>query len=258
MRILFLGNNWVGWQIMQWLKEQGEDVVGLVVHPGNRQKYGKEIIKSSGLDSGRIFDGSRLHDPETLESIRDLRPDLGVSALFGYILRQKFLDLVPAGCLNIHPALLPYNRGAYPNIWSIVDGTPAGVTLHYIDTGVDTGDIVAQRETSVTPIDTGESLYRKLEKTCVDLFRDVWPSVRSLQLGRVVQKDQTGTCYKVKDVERINEIDLDRTYRAKELIDVIRALTFPRYPGAYFRQDGRKVYLRLQLLYEEELGNDRR
>jgi len=253
MRILFLGNNWLGWKILHWLKEQGEEIAGLVVHPPNRQKYGEEIIGCGCVDSAYVFDGSRICEPETLEAIRDLQPEIGVSVLFGYILNQEFLELIPSGCVNIHPALLPYNRGAYPNVWSIVEGTPAGVTIHYIDEGVDTGDIIAQRQVEVEPVDTGGGLYRKLQEDAVDLFKKTWPLIRSGQPPRIPQKNNDGTCHRVRDVERIDDIDPDRTYTARELIDIIRARTFPPYAGAYFKQRGRKVYLRLQLLYEEEL-----
>ena len=254
MRILFLGNNWVGWQVVHWLQEQNEQVVGLVVHPPHKRKYGDEIIRSAQVSPAHIFDGSHLRQPEVLRTIKALRPDIGLSVLFGYILRPEFLDLFPAGVINLHPAYLPYNRGAYPNVWSIVERTPAGVTLHYVDAGVDTGDIIAQQQVPIEPVDTGEMLYRKLEQACVELLKKTWPLIRSRRALRIRQGKNEGTYHRTRDVERIDHIDLDRKYTARELIDVIRARTFPPYPGAYFIHEGRKVYLRLQLLYEEQLN----
>ena len=252
MRILFLGNNWVGWQVVRWLCEQNEQIVGLVVHPPHKRKYGDEIIRSAQVSPEYIFDGSQLCQPDVLEAIKALRPHVGLSVLFGYILRPEFLDLFPAGVLNLHPAYLPYNRGAYPNVWSIVERTPAGVTLHYIDAGVDTGDIIAQRQVPVEFVDTGETLYRRLEEACVELFKDTWPLIRSGRATRVSQDEREGTYHCTRDVERIDAIDLDHTYTARELIDIIRARTFPPYPGTYLMHEGRKIYLRLQLLYEEQ------
>ena len=75
----------------------------------------------------------KLKEPKVLEAIDALQPDIGLSILFDYILRSEFLELCPLGVVNLHPSYLPYNRGQYPNVWSIMDGTPAGVTLHYID-----------------------------------------------------------------------------------------------------------------------------
>ncbi len=251
MRILFLGNNWVGWQVARWLQEQRENIVGVVVHPPHKHKYRQEIIDSAGVKADAVFDGARLQEPEVLSAIERLAPDIAVSVFFGYILRPAFLSLPPAGCINLHPALLPYNRGAHPNVWSIIEGTPAGVTLHYIDAGVDTGDIIAQREIEVEPIDTAETLYRRLERACIDVFTEAWPSIRAGKAPRAKQPSCAGSCHRARDVERIDEIDPEASYKAKDLIDLLRARTFPPHAGAYFRSEGRKVYVRLQLAYED-------
>lgn len=250
MRVLFLGNNWLGWQALRWLKEQREEIVGLVLHPPQRRRYGAEL--SAEADAVPIFDGSRLREPIVVESIRKLDCEIAVSVLFGYILRPDFLVLPPAGCINLHPSLLPYNRGAHPNVWSIIEGTPAGVTLHYIDPGVDTGDIIAQREVAVKSIDTGASLYRRLEYASLELLKEIWPAVRTGNAPRLAQNRAAGTRHRACDVEGIDEIDLEASYKARDLINVIRARTFSPYPGAYFRDGGRKVRLRLELAFDDE------
>jgi methionyl-tRNA formyltransferase len=252
MRILFLGNNRLGWQVLQWLKQQNEEIVGLVIHPPHEQRFAAEIISVSGLAAEQVFDGSRLRNEMVLESVKALKPDLGISIMFGYILRSEFLNVFPKGCINLHPAYLPYNRGAYPNVWSIIDETLAGVTLHYVDPGVDTGAIIAQREIVVEPIDTGASLYSKLERAALALFKETWPLFKADQIKSVVQPIAAGTYHRIQDVERIDQIDLDATYKAKELLNILRARTFRPYPGAYFVVDGRKVYLRLELTYGEQ------
>src|ERR1700730_5216014 len=188
MRILLLVNNRLGWQVVHWLKSQGETIVGLVVHPSPRRKYGDEILESACREAEQVFDASKLGSPEVLEAIKAAKPDIGVSVLFGYILKEELLDLMPAGCINLHPGLLPYNRGAYPNVWSIVEGTPAGATLHYLDSGIDTGDLIVQREVLVEPIDTGETLYHKLEEVCMNLFKEAWPLIRTGQAPRIKQQ----------------------------------------------------------------------
>lgn len=253
MRIVLLANNWVGWKIAEYLRAEGEDIAALVLHPLGRRKFGEHIIRAAGVRAESIFDGSLLHRPDTLAAIQQLVPDIGISVMFGYILRPHFLDLFSRGVINLHPGLLPYNRGAYPNVWSIIEGTPAGVTIHYVDAGVDTGDIIAQRSVEVEPVDTGETLYHKLERASLELFMESWPLIRSGNAPRVPQREEEGTFHRRKDVESIDEIVMDRPYKAKELINIIRARTFPPYPGAYFVHQGRKVYLRLQLLYEEEV-----
>ena len=254
MKVLFLGNNRVGWQILRWLREQDENIVGLVLHPPAERQFGDETIRAAKVSSDCIFDGSRLHEPDTLARIQALGADVALSVFFTYILRPAFLDSFPAGTINLHPSYLPYNRGRHPNIWSIVDGTPAGATLHYVDAGVDTGDIIARRREHVDPVDTGESLYRKLELACVTLFKETWPLIREGRAPRVPQSPNEGTLHRARDADRTAAIDLDRTYTARSLIDSIRARTFPPYAGSFFVHEGRKVYLRLQMFYEEQLG----
>ena len=146
MRILFLGNNWVGWQVAKWFKEQDHEVVGLVVHPSSTQQYRDGIATALGLPASQVFDGSRLREPATREAINDLNADIGLSVYFGYILRAEFIDMFEKGIVNLHPGYLPYNKGKHTNVWSILDGTPAGVTLHYINVGIDTGDVIAQQD----------------------------------------------------------------------------------------------------------------
>ena len=94
MRILVFANNWVGWQIIDWLRSHGEQIVGLVLHPPERRRYGEEMIGSAGIDRRSIFDGSRLKHGDTAVAIRELRPDIGISAFFGYILRRDILELM--------------------------------------------------------------------------------------------------------------------------------------------------------------------
>jgi len=255
MRILFLGNNWIGWQVTKWLSEQNENIVGLVLNPPEKQKYAAEIVKSSRVNKENIFYGTQLNQRETLDAIKNLEPDIGLSIQFSYILKPDFIDLFPSGVINLHPAYLPYNRGAYPNVWSIIEQSPAGVTLHYIDSKIDTGDIIAQRRVSVDSIDTGKTLNNKLENSGVDLFKEMWNTIRSGQTSRIPQKEDVGTYHSTQDVSLIDCINLERKYTAQELIDIIRARTFPPYSGAYFIDgEGQKIFLRLELLYENQLG----
>ena len=100
MRILFLGNNWVGWQVAKWFKEQDHEVVGLVVHPSSTQQYRDGIATALGLPASQVFDGSRLREPATREAINDLNADIGLSVYFGYILRAEFIDMFEKGIID--------------------------------------------------------------------------------------------------------------------------------------------------------------
>jgi len=227
------GNNWVGLEVLRWLRQQEFDIVALVLHPLERQTYGNEISLQSGVPNENIFWGDQLSENKVLDQIRELKPDIGLSIFFDYILNQNLLSIFRDGCLNLHPSYLPFNGGQYPNVWSIVEGTPAGDTMHYMDSGIDTGDIIAQRTIPVEPIETGQSLYRKLELNCVELFSQTWLTIIAGQVHPVSQSPGEGTKHKRADVDKIDRINLDHTYQAKDLINVIRARTFPPHRGAY-------------------------
>jgi methionyl-tRNA formyltransferase len=249
MRMVYFANNRLAWQILCWLKKTDVEIVGLVLHPGENRKWGEELLDAAGVPEQAVFTGSMLGDAGVLERIRALAPDLGLSVLFGTILQQPLLSLFPDGVWNLHPAYLPFNRGSAPNVWSIVEGTPAGVTLHRIDAGVDTGDILAQEAVPVDLTDTGESLYRKLETASLALFQRAWPQFCAGELKATPQVPTTGTVHRDRDLGKIDEIDLDREYKARDLINLVRARSFAGYRGAYFQADGKKVHLRLELEY---------
>ncbi len=255
MRIVFFGNNETAANVLRWLVERGDEIVGLVVHPRGRARNTAEILASIPPNACPVFEGPELKSPKTIAALKTLRPEMGISIGFGYILSKEILGLFPRGCVNLHAGFLPFNRGAYPNVWSLVEGTPAGVTLHFMDEGVDTGDIIARRRLAKRPCDTGESLYRRLEIEGFRLFRESWARLRKTNPPvRGVRQKGPGTVHRVADIEQIDGINLGQTYKAKDLLNLLRARTFPPYPGAYFRHKGRKIYLRLQLLEESELG----
>jgi methionyl-tRNA formyltransferase len=246
MNYVYFGNSRAGYEMCRWLCERGDAPAALVVHPKDSASHRQELIDVSGLPPERIFSADTLAHESTHVALRELAPVLGVSAFFGYILDASTLSLFSRGCINIHPSWLPYNRGAFPNVWTILDHTPCGVTIHLLDEGVDTGPILCQREVPVAPTDTGETLYHRLEEACIELFRDSWPAIARGAISATPQAGH-GSLHRRRDVESIDQIDLDRLYRAGDLIDLLRARTFRGYPGAYFVHEGRRVYLRLSL-----------
>ena len=105
--------------------------------------------------------------------------DFIISYGYRHILKKDILDKFLNKAINFHISLLPWNRGADPNLWSFLEDSPKGVTIHYLDYGIDTGDILAQQEVDYIPEDTLRTSYKRLSKTMEDLFRKVWPNIRS-------------------------------------------------------------------------------
>lgn len=250
MNYVYLANNRVGAEIIRWLVDQGHPPVGVVVHPADRSKHRAKIMEAAGLTHEHILEAPALHTQTGVEWLELHEPDWLVSVSFGYLLKANVLAIPKHGAVNLHPALLPYNRGAYPNVWSIVEHTPAGVTMHFIDPGVDTGDIISQREVPVLPTDTGATLYARLEEAALELFIETWPRLYLNDLPRRPQP-AGGTSHRVADVERIDRIDPNQLIRAGDLIDIIRARTFSPHKGVYLDLGDCRIYLRLELIAEE-------
>ncbi len=125
--------------------------------------------------------------PETLAALDALRPDLAVVACFTRRLPAALLALPRYGFLNLHPSLLPAYRGPRPVYWQLRHGAPAGVTVHYMDEGLDTGDIAAQRPVSL-PDGQGEAeAERLLMLAGLELLRGV---LRELERGIVRRQPQ--------------------------------------------------------------------
>ena len=106
---------------------------------------------------------------------------------------------------------------------------------------------------SINPTGYGKALYLKLEDACIELFKNTWPRICEGHFSKISQRLDVGTYHRTKDVKQIDRIDLDATYTAQNLIDLVRARTFPPYRGAYIETNGRKIFLRLELIYEENL-----
>ena len=119
MNVVCFANNLVGLEAIRHLRESNADIVALVVHDPDKQKLGSEIIDASGVLEQNVIFASRLNEASTIEQIASLKPDCGVSAFFGEIIRQPIIDLFPNGIVNLHTSLLPLNRGSWRSYWDL-------------------------------------------------------------------------------------------------------------------------------------------
>lgn len=252
MRVFLFLNNWGGWQVAKWLKQRGEDVVGVAVHRQSDQRFAEEILTTLSLPADRVWRAPQLREPDSLARIRELQPEIGVAGWFAYILKPDLLQIFSHGCLNLHAAYLPWNKGWRTNVWPILDGSPAGVTVHYIDEGVDTGDIIMQRQIPVEPMDTGGTLLQKLICAEIDLFKTVWPLVLKGKGPRTPQDHTNSTSHRRDDLEALDCIELDGKYVVGHLLNLLRARTCLPYPGAYFLDDSQKNYITVEFSDEQD------
>ena len=142
----------------------------------------------------------------TTELIHSNNINFIVSYGYRHILGKDILDLLPDRAINLHISYLPFNRGGDPNFWSFVEDTPKGVTIHYLDEGVDTGDVIVQEKVEFdTKKETLATSYEKLQLTIQDLFKQNWQDIKTIKCKRQKQVGK-GTSHKVKDKRRLNHL----------------------------------------------------
>jgi methionyl-tRNA formyltransferase len=127
-----------------------------------------------------------------------MAPEFIVSYGYRHILAPEVFSLAGRAAVNLHISLLPWNRGADPNLWSFVEGTPKGVTIHHIDAGIDTGDIIAQRRVEFTIEATLAQTYDRLDREVVELFTQTWSAIESGDAPRRAQPPG-GSFHRVAD-----------------------------------------------------------
>lgn len=199
-----------------------------------------------------VYDFCRKNNIKILtdEEIIEIKPNLGISVRYNKIISQSVIDSFSMGIVNTHGGILPEYRGSYCNVNAIINGEKEyGVTLHYIDKGVDTGDIVAIKKTKIKENDTGFNLYKISELFCFELLNENIDDLISGKNTRISQNDYImdgHKCheYKAKTTLKMKYLTEDEVFTEKG-IRVIRAFDSASHEPAYTIINGKKIYLRV-------------
>ena len=245
--VALLANDLPGLRVAEYLRERGDEIVALYLHAPERRRLGDEIVAASGCGPGAVHAADALGDPAHVTRLGALRPDFIVTVYWAHLISTDVIAAAGRGTVNFHPALLPVNRGWYPHVHSIVDGSPTGVTLHVVDSGADTGPIWAQREVPLTPHDTAGTIYARLQDEIVALFHETWPAIVSGELEPVPQDHARAVYHGRSEVDALDELRLDDVMRVGDVIDRLRARSFGSRGFAWYDVDGRRVYANLRL-----------
>jgi methionyl-tRNA formyltransferase len=157
-------------------------------------------------------------------------------------------------CVNVHPGLNPYNRGWFPQVFSIINGLKAGVTIHEMDEQIDHGPIIAQKEYTIESWDTSGSAYAKIMGLERELILETFAAIRQGSYRAVIPHIEGNINYK-KDFNKLKFIDLEEEGKFRDFLNRLRALTHDDFRNAYFVDtSGRKVFVRVTL--EPENSNN--
>ena len=242
MRIVFMGTPDYSVKTLEALIEAGHDVVGVYAQPdkpvGRKRILTAPPVKVYAQEKDiPVYQPDKLREPEVLETLKKLAPELIVVVAYGKILPEEILNLPPYGCINGHASLLPKYRGASPIQWSIVCGDKVtGVTVMYMDKGMDTGDIIETAEVKIGDEETAEELFERLSFVSAEL---TVKTIEKIEKGTAVRTPQIESEATYAPILTKDMALLDFSKTADELYNAVRG--FYSWPCAYFFLDGKRV-----------------
>lgn len=242
MKIVFMGTPDFAAGALKSLIEAGHEITAVVTQPDKAKGRSQELlpppVKVVALEHGiPVLQPVRIKRPEEVEKLKQYPADIYVVAAFGQILSQEILDIPEYGCLNIHASLLPKYRGASPIQHVIIDGEEkTGITIMQMDAGLDTGDMLYQKEIAISPKDTYASLHDKLMVLGGEAIVEALPL---LEQGKLVPRKQEDalSCYAHLIDKTMGELDFTKS---AEILDrLIRGLN--PWPSAYTTYHGKQL-----------------
>jgi methionyl-tRNA formyltransferase len=235
MRVLFIGTGEIGVPVLRWLLQSGEhELVGVVTQPdkpvGRAQRIEAPPIKAAlGESKVAVLQPARIKSAEAVAEIRTLAPEVIVVMAYGQILPRAVLEIPAIACLNLHASLLPRHRGAAPIQAAIVAGDrETGISVMYMDEGLDTGDVMLQKPLEIAADETGGSLHDRLAEIAPAALSEALAQVQAGTAPRIPQ-DSLAATYSPKLGREDGRIDWNES--ATTIERKIRA--FNPWPGAY-------------------------
>lgn len=242
LKVVFMGTPEFSVNVLNKLIEN-TNVIGVVTQPdkivGKNSEKSFTPIKKVALEHNiKVFQPEKIR--KNYEDILALNPDIIITCAYGQIIPSAILDYPKYGCINVHASLLPYLRGGAPLHHAIIDGyDQTGITIMYMDKGMDTGDIITQEAISILDSDCVGTIHDKLSILGAELLIKTLPSIINGTNHRIKQDESLVTFgYNIKREEEI--IDFNKNCR--EIFNQIRGLN--PFPGAYLLLEGKtiKVY----------------
>jgi len=242
-RIVFFGTPEFAVPSLQALLASSDQLVGVVCQPdkpaGRGQHLTEPPVKRAALAAGAlaIFQPTKLRTPDLAAQLRPLAPDLIVVAAYGKILPRALLELPRHGCINVHASLLPKYRGAAPIQWAILQGeTHTGVTIMQMNEGMDSGEILLQRETAIGSAETYGELQTRLAHLGAEALTSALAQIHAGTLRRASQLEAAVTLAPMLDK---HDGRIDWHQPAAQLACRVRA--FNPWPSAFTALAGKRL-----------------
>lgn len=256
MRVVFMGTPDFSVPALENIEKKYE-VVAVVTQQdrpkgrGHKMQYTPVKEKAIELEIP-VYQPKRVKDPEFVDILKTLKPDVIVVIAFGQILSKEILELPKYGCINVHASLLPKYRGAAPIQWAVINGDKkSGVTTMYMAEGLDTGDIIDTSEIVLDEKETGGSLFDKLADLGGKLILNTLDKLETGTATRTRQDDARST-YAGKITKELGKIDFTKS--AAEIERLIRGLN--PWPSAFTYMDDKMLKIWNADVLEETVEED--
>ena len=240
MKIIYMGTPDFAVAPLEAILKAGHEVTAVVTQPDRQKGRGREVqyspVKECALSYGiPVLQPLKIKEEDAVEELRKYPADIFVVAAFGQLLSEEILNMPRLGCINIHASLLPAYRGAAPIQWCVINGEEkTGVTIMQMAKGMDTGDILLQKEVVLDEKETGGSLFDRLMETGAELIVEVLPKIEAGELTPVVQEEELAT-YAGKITKDMGNIDFAKS--AVTIERLIRGLN--PWPSAFTHYKGK-------------------
>ncbi|PTV93029.1 methionyl-tRNA formyltransferase [Halanaerobium saccharolyticum] len=240
MRILFFGGHKLGGITLKYLINQNKEIIAAVMSDTNKKWYQglEKVADEYNID---LFKVENINSDEFVSKVRnDLKPDLIISVNFDQIFKKKMLNIPDKGCINIHASLLPKYRGRAPLNWAIIKGEEkTGVTVHFINEGIDTGEIILQEEIEITKDDYISDVLEMVKEKYPLMINKAINLIEKGNYETVKQNKEEGSYYGKRNPED-GLINWENS--AEKIFNLIRAVSHP-YPGAFTYLDESKILI---------------
>ncbi len=241
MKCVVLGYHNIGCVGIKALLKNGFDVAAVFTHKDNPNEniWFDSVAELACAEGLPVFAPDDINHPVWVEKIKAIKPDIIFSFYFRDMVKSPILEIPKHGCLNLHGSMLPAYRGRVPINWAIINGeTETGVTLHYMTTKPDNGDIVGQEKIAIGPDDTAKDVHQKATKAAGVLLDKMLPLVKK---GKAPRKKQDESKASYFGGRKPADGEIDWSNPAQEIRNLVRAITRP-YPGAFSFMGDRKCF----------------
>jgi len=258
LKVVFMGTPDFARESLEKIYEAGHEILGVVTNIDKPKGRGMKVIyspvKEFALEKGlNIYQPLKVrNNPEFIEQMKELNPDVICVVAYGKILPKELLDIPRLGCINVHGSLLPKYRGAAPIQWAVLNGDEkTGITTMYMDIGMDTGDMILKEEVTIGEDETTGEVWDRLSKVGGRLLVETLKQIEEGKAPREKQPEEY-TIAPMLDKE-MAKIDWE-SKTGKEIKNLVRGLN--PIMGAYsFIEDKKIKFWKVDLVKNEDIVN---